>query len=166
VAASISFFDHVGLIVDDLETVAAFFTGLGFIRDDVGESRGTWVDRIVGLRGTVQEIVLISAPDGSGHIELTKFHSPQKEGMPRELPSNAYGLRHIAYRVTNVNASVVRGFHIYRESEFQVRVEAFNLLNHPQLTTNPNATIGGGTFGYITTFGNTRSLQFSGRFNF
>jgi hypothetical protein len=68
--------------------------------------------------------------------------------------------------VTNVNASVVRGFHIYRESEFQVRVEAFNLLNHPQLTTNPNATIGGGTFGYITTFGNTRSLQFSGRFNF
>ena len=68
--------------------------------------------------------------------------------------------------MTNVNASVVRGFHISRESEFQVRVEAFNLLNHPQLTTNPNATIGGGTSGYITTFGNTRSLQFSGRFNF
>ena len=68
--------------------------------------------------------------------------------------------------VTNVNASIVRGFHIYRESEFQVRVEAFNLLNHPQLTTNPSATVGGGTFGYITTFGNTRSLQFSGRFNF
>ena len=107
-AASISFFDHVGLIVDDLETMAAFFTGLGFIRDDLGESRGTWVDRIVGLHGTVQEIVLISAPDGSGHIELTKFHSPQKEGMPRELPSNAYGLRHIAYRVTDVNATVLR----------------------------------------------------------
>ncbi len=68
--------------------------------------------------------------------------------------------------VTNVNASIVRGFHIYRESEFQVRVEAFNLLNHPQLTSNPSATVGGGTFGYITTFGNTRSLQFSGRFNF
>ena len=68
--------------------------------------------------------------------------------------------------VTNINASVVRGFHIYHESEFQVRVEAFNLLNHPQLTSNPSAQVGGGTFGYITTFGNTRSLQFSGRFNF
>ena len=69
--------------------------------------------------------------------------------------------------MTLINASVVRGFHIYRESEFQVRVEAFNLLNHPQLSTNPNATVGGGTFGYITTFGNnTRTLQFSGRFNF
>jgi hypothetical protein len=68
--------------------------------------------------------------------------------------------------VTGVNASVFRGFHIYHEAEFQVRVEAFNLLNHPQLTTNPNATVGGGTFGYITSFGATRSLQFSGRFNF
>jgi hypothetical protein len=28
--------------------------------------------------------------------------------MPRGLPSNAYGLRHIAYRVTNVNATVLR----------------------------------------------------------
>ena len=68
--------------------------------------------------------------------------------------------------VTYINASVFRGFHIYRESEFQVRVEAFNLLNHPLLTSNPNATVGGSTFGYITSFGNTRTLQFSGRFNF
>jgi Carboxypeptidase regulatory-like domain len=69
--------------------------------------------------------------------------------------------------VTTLNASVFRGFHIYHESEFQIRVEAFNALNHPQLTTNPNATVGGGSFGYITGFGtNTRTLQFSGRFNF
>jgi len=68
--------------------------------------------------------------------------------------------------VTYVNASIFRGFKVYRESEFQVRVEAFNLLNNPQLTTNPNATVGGGTFGYITSFGSTRSLQFSGRINF
>jgi hypothetical protein len=70
---------------------------------------------------------------------------------------------------TNINASIFRGFHIKGESEFQVRVEAFNLLNHPQLTpgTNtPNAVVGGGTFGYITAFGPTRTLQFSGRFNF
>jgi catechol 2,3-dioxygenase-like lactoylglutathione lyase family enzyme len=104
-AASISF-DHLGIVVDDLETVAAFFTGLGFTREDLGEASGAWVDSIVGLERTVEEIVLISAPDGTGHIELTKFASPPSEGEPRQLPSNAYGLRHVAYRVADVNATV------------------------------------------------------------
>lgn len=74
--------------------------------------------------------------------------------------------------VTQVNASLFRGFHLFRESEFQVRAEAFNLFNHA-LLNNPNATVGGSTFGYITSFGapysptaGARTLQFSGRFNF
>ena len=68
--------------------------------------------------------------------------------------------------VSYANLSLFRAFHVFRESEFQVRAEAFNVTNHPQLTSNPNATVGGGTFGYITSFGATRSMQFSGRFNF
>ena len=66
---------------------------------------------------------------------------------------------------TNVNASLFRRFHIYRQSEFQVRVEAFNLFNHPQ-PGNPNTTVGGGSFGYITSFGAARVLQYSGRLTF
>jgi catechol 2,3-dioxygenase-like lactoylglutathione lyase family enzyme len=104
-AADISF-DHLGLVVDDLETMAAFFTALGFTREDLGEATGAWVDRIVGLEGTVEKLVLISAPDGTGHIELTQFTSPNSEGVPSQLPSNAYGLRHVAYRVADVNATV------------------------------------------------------------
>jgi hypothetical protein len=69
--------------------------------------------------------------------------------------------------VSLVNASIFRGFHIYRETEFQVRVEAFNLFNHAILPTPNNVTVGGAGFGYITSgFGASRSLQFSGRFNF
>ena len=76
--------------------------------------------------------------------------------------------------VTNINSSITRDFKIYRESEFQIRVEAFNLLNHAELVSNPNVTVtpAGGTFGYITSFalGNnaspTRTIQFSGRFSF
>jgi hypothetical protein len=70
------------------------------------------------------------------------------------------------------NGSIFKSFKIYREAEFQVRLEAFNLFNHPFLN-NPNATVGSGTFGYITSFGQaysqtlgTRALQFGGRFNF
>ncbi len=72
------------------------------------------------------------------------------------------------------NTSVFRAFHIYRESEFQIRFEAFNVFNHAILN-NPNTTVptaaniatgNYGTFGLITSFGNSRSLQFGGRFNF
>ncbi len=75
--------------------------------------------------------------------------------------------------VSLVNASVFRSFHIFKESQFQIRAEAFNLLNHALLNSNPNATVGGGTFGYITSFGpgysptqGARSLQLSGRISF
>ncbi|MGP8187815.1 MAG: carboxypeptidase regulatory-like domain-containing protein [Terracidiphilus sp.] len=70
------------------------------------------------------------------------------------------------------NANIFKSFHIYRESEFKFGVEAFNLFNHPYLS-NPNTTVGGGTFGYITSFGpaysvtqGARSLQFGGRITF
>jgi hypothetical protein len=79
------------------------------------------------------------------------------------------------------NTSLFRAFHIYHEKEFQVRFEAFNVLNHA-LLTNPNTTVPSaaniakgnyGTFGLITSFGapysptqGARALQFSGRFNF
>lgn len=76
---------------------------------------------------------------------------------------------------TAINASVFRGFHVFRESEFQIRFEAFNVLNHT-LLANPNTTAPStsnissgsfGTFGMITgSYGASRSLQFSGRFNF
>jgi hypothetical protein len=79
------------------------------------------------------------------------------------------------------NTSLFRAFHIYRETEFQFRFEAFNVFNHAWLT-NPNTTVPSaaniasgnyGTFGLITSYGppysptqGARSLQFSGRFNF
>ncbi len=77
---------------------------------------------------------------------------------------------------TQANASLVKSFPIYHESEFQFRFEAFNVFNHPWLNA-PNTTVGSGTFGYITNFnsfqsstygtnGGARQMQFSGRINF
>lgn len=68
--------------------------------------------------------------------------------------------------VSVANASVFRSFRVYGESQLEVRFEAFNVTNHPMLTSNPGTTVGSSTFGEITSFGNTRSLQFGGRFSF
>jgi hypothetical protein len=112
---------------------------------------------------------------GSAWFDPTSFGNPTEPTYTAtELPSSIvaphFGNTHRnEFRgpgVTGVNASIFRGFHLWRESQFQIRVEAFNLLNHPQLTSSPNATVAGGTFGYITSFGATRTLQFSGRLNF
>jgi hypothetical protein len=106
-------------------------------------------------------------PSGAGYVNCT---------VPSCMVSPNFGnTRRNEFRgpgVTNINASVSRSFKIYRESEFLVKVEAFNLVNHAELVSNPNVTVGGGTFGQITSFalGNnaspTRTLQFSGRINF
>jgi len=68
---------------------------------------------------------------------------------------------------------VFRAFTIWHESQFQIRFEAFNVTNHALLNNNPGTTVGSSTFGEITSFGpgysitqGSRSLQFSGRFQF
>jgi Carboxypeptidase regulatory-like domain/TonB dependent receptor len=119
-----------------------------------------------------------SIDGGNPWFDPTSFANPtaNPDGTPRFGTTHRNEFR--GPGVTDVNASIFRGFHIFRESEFQVRVEAFNLLNHPQLIANPNATVpsaasaASSTFGYITNFTSTnnanltRTLQFSGRINF
>lgn len=117
---------------------------------------------------------------GQPWFDPTSFANPVEPaatvaGNPGNVSPNFGNTRRNEFRgpgVTNVNASITRSFKIYRESDFQVRVEAFNVANHAELVSNPNVTVGGGTFGYITGFalGNnaspTRTIQFSGRLSF
>lgn len=68
---------------------------------------------------------------------------------------------------TNPSISVARTFPITERVSTEFRAEAFNVTNTPQFN-NPNASVTGGSFGYITsTVGNSnRELRFSGRINF
>ncbi len=67
-------FDHVGVVVDDLDAVAAFFLALGFELDGRGLVEGKSVDKINGLDGVRAELVMVRTPDGSGKLELVKHH--------------------------------------------------------------------------------------------
>jgi hypothetical protein len=122
-----------------------------------------------------------SLSGGNGWFDPTSFANPSVSAFTAVNATppwpNTYRNQFRGPGVSVLNASVFRGFHIFRESEFQFRFEAFNVFNHALLyTTNsgvPNNTVGGGTFSYITSFGQpysptqgARQLQFSGRINF
>jgi hypothetical protein len=68
--------DNVLIVVDDLETMKAFFLALGMELEGLMTVEGRWVDRIVGLENVRCSIATMRTPDGHGRIELDKFHAP------------------------------------------------------------------------------------------
>jgi len=49
---------------------------------------------------------MLENPDGHGHLELVKFHSPPVRGGDRDAPANTLGIRHVACRVDGLEAVV------------------------------------------------------------
>ncbi|QKY21320.1 VOC family protein [Halolamina sp. CBA1230] len=101
-------FDHVGVVVDDLDAVAAFFLDLGFEREGGASVEGETVDKINGLDGVRAEVVMIRAPDGSGRLELVKYHAPIDDEGAHRFPANRMGFRHIAIEVDGLDTIVDR----------------------------------------------------------
>jgi|SRR4051794_1297153 catechol 2,3-dioxygenase-like lactoylglutathione lyase family enzyme len=98
--------DHVGVVVDDLEAAIEFFVELGLERKGGGSVDGHWVDRIVGLDGVRTDFAFVQTPDGHGQLELIKFNAPSHDGDHRPEPANAPGIRHLAFVVADVDATV------------------------------------------------------------
>src|SRR5690242_20048626 len=95
-------FDHVGVVVEDLDAVAAFFVGLGFERQGVMRVDGEVVDRINGLAGVEADVVMVKTPDRTGTLELVKYHAPADDEGPHPWPANRAGFRHICIEVEDL----------------------------------------------------------------
>ncbi|HEY3960070.1 MAG TPA: VOC family protein [Solirubrobacteraceae bacterium] len=100
--------DHVGIIVDDLADAVAFFVELGLELQGEAQVEGDWVDRVVALDGVRAQIAMLQTPDGHGRIELSKFHTPPAEGGYQRAPANASGIRHVAFAVDDIDATLAR----------------------------------------------------------
>jgi catechol 2,3-dioxygenase-like lactoylglutathione lyase family enzyme len=98
--------EHVGIVVDDLAAATAFFVELGLELQGQWPAEGGWVDRIVGLEGVRTENAMMETPDGDGRLELVKFHAPPGPGGDRHAPANTPGLRHVAFRVDDIDAAI------------------------------------------------------------
>ena len=100
--------DHVGIIVNDLPAVKAFFLDLGFEVQGEGEVEGEWVDRVVALDNVKGAFAMMRMPGGESTIELVQFLSPAAEGDMHPHPANTLGIRHIAIAVDDIDAALAR----------------------------------------------------------
>jgi catechol 2,3-dioxygenase-like lactoylglutathione lyase family enzyme len=101
-------FDHVGVVVEDLDAATAFFVALGFEREGDGGMRvdGEIVDKINGLDGVQADVTMVRTPDGTGRLELVKYHTPADTNGVQPLAANRLGFRHICVEVEDLNATV------------------------------------------------------------
>jgi len=103
-AMTIQRMDHVSVVVDDLEAAIAFFVALGMALEGKAPIEGPSVDLVNALDDVRVDIAMMRTPDGTGKLELTKFHHPTAiRAEPADTPSNAFGLRSIMFAVDDID---------------------------------------------------------------
>jgi glyoxylase I family protein len=99
--------DHVNLVVGDLERMTAFYADvLGLKVTKRVTIRGEWIDRVVGLAGVEADVVYLDLPAGP-RVELIYYRQPASPA-PTRNQANFLGLRHIAFRVADIDAAVAQ----------------------------------------------------------
>jgi catechol 2,3-dioxygenase-like lactoylglutathione lyase family enzyme len=101
-------FDHIGVVVEDLDAAVAFFADLGFELDGRGHVSGPAIDKINGLDGVRTEFAMVRTPDRTGKLELLKYHVPADTDGPHPLAANRFGFRHICLEVEDLAGMVDR----------------------------------------------------------
>lgn len=100
--------DNVGIMVDDLKAMIAFFLELGLELEGETTVEGAWVDRIIGLTDAKCDIAMLRTPDGHSRIELSHFHRPKAIRSDEKAPVNTLGLRRLMFAVTDINDAIAR----------------------------------------------------------
>ncbi len=101
-------FDHVGVTVADLDTVTAFFVGLGLEVEGRALLEGEFVDTVIGIPGSRSRIVMLRPPEGGTGLELSSFVQPEHQpGSPTAM-ANELGLRNLSFEVDDLQATVDR----------------------------------------------------------
>ncbi|MCZ9881190.1 VOC family protein [Arthrobacter sp. B2a2-09] len=101
-------FDHVGVTVEDLDHVTAFFVGLGLEIEGRTFVEGEFIDTVIAIPDSRTEIVMLRTPDGGTGVELSSFVRPDPSpGSPAAM-ANELGLRSLSFEVDDLQAHVDR----------------------------------------------------------
>jgi catechol 2,3-dioxygenase-like lactoylglutathione lyase family enzyme len=105
----ISGFDHITIVVSNLELSVKFYTDLlGFEETGRAPLEGKWIDAILRTEGVDAEVVYLVPPDKEPRLELLCFRSPRGEPIAKNALPNTIGLRHVAFQVDDIASFISR----------------------------------------------------------
>jgi catechol 2,3-dioxygenase-like lactoylglutathione lyase family enzyme len=101
-------FDNVGVTVQDLDHVTAFFVGLGLEIEGRTFVEGEFIDTVIAIPDSRTEIVMLRTPDGGTGVELSSFIRPDPQpGSPPAMATEP-GLRSLSFEVDDLQGHVDR----------------------------------------------------------
>lgn len=100
--------DNVGIVVESLDEVVAFFTELGLTLEGRAMVEGEWAGRVTGLGTQRVEIAMMVTPDGHSRLELSRFIAPPVIADHRNAPVNALGYLRVMFTVEDIDGTLAR----------------------------------------------------------
>lgn len=100
--------DNVGIVVESLDEVIAFFMELGLKLEGRSTVEGEWAGRITGLGAQHVEIAMMVTPDGHSRLELSRFLAPPTIADHRNAPVNALGYLRVMFAVEDLDQTLDR----------------------------------------------------------
>ena len=121
----------------------------------------THLGHFAGPTGTAASAKWFATTNGSGTPIFTQ-PAPGTFNFQHGVRDNIYGPG-----LQNWNIALLKSFPLYRENAFEFRAEAYNFINHPNLSA-PSFTPTSSQFGEVTgkSTSNPRTLQVGARYRF
>ena len=100
--------DNMGIVVEDLETMIAFFRVLGLELEGKAMIEGEWAGRVTGLGSKRVEVAMMRTPDVHRRLELSRFLDPPVVADHRTAPVNSLGYLRVMFAVDDLDDTLER----------------------------------------------------------
>jgi len=104
----IKYIDHINIVVNDLVTTSKFFELLGFKIIHEGDLEGNWISKIVKLKDVRAKYIAMELHESQTKLELIQYYSPVSPSTNTGEKANCIGIRHIAFRVNDIDDMVIK----------------------------------------------------------
>ena len=106
----VTHFDHVTVVVRDVDAAKSFFALLGFQEDKAVVISGPTFASYMGVDGIEAEHVTLVLPDSTPRLEvqLLRYRHPEALADPDVARLDRLGFNHICFAVEDLEAEVAR----------------------------------------------------------